>query len=277
MKPKEFLYLLGLRPKTRTYDFCDKSIELPQDGTIPYARWLHPKIHDYSLSQATVDELRRYLQLGDAAIDIGAHRGDTAIPMALAVGMTGTVLAFEPNSYVFPTLNRTTELVRAAGKGVIVPYNYAATPEDCEMEFAYSDPGFCNGGHHWGISPWLHTHAFKLKVQGRNIPKLVDQKHPGLSGKIRYLKTDTEGFDYMILRSMESLLRESKPYLRAEVYRWVKPNIREEFYHYLRGLGYRVHKMISTEKLCGPELEPKDMLRQRQFDIFCVPENAQTH
>jgi len=49
----------------------------------------------------------------------------------------------------------------------IIPLMFAATPEDAEMEFQYSDSGYCNGGRFEGMSKWLHGHAFKLGVQGK--------------------------------------------------------------------------------------------------------------
>ena len=73
----------------------------------PYAQWLHPRETGKRISQESVDELRRFLSPGDVAIDIGAHTGDSTIPIALAVGKTGCVLALEPNKYVFPVLERT--------------------------------------------------------------------------------------------------------------------------------------------------------------------------
>ena len=41
---------------------------------------------------------------GDAAIDIGAHTGDTALPVALAVGPQGAVFALEPNPFTYKVL-----------------------------------------------------------------------------------------------------------------------------------------------------------------------------
>jgi FkbM family methyltransferase len=51
-----------------------------------------------------VDFYQRFLTKGAVAIDIGAHTGDTTVPMALAAGNTGLVLAFEPNQYVYKIL-----------------------------------------------------------------------------------------------------------------------------------------------------------------------------
>src|SRR5207244_569011 len=126
LKAKEFIYLLGLKPKPKTFGFVIEAHDLPREGRIEVARWLHPGAHRIAPSevQANVDQLRRFLRAGDVAIDIGAHTGDTAIPIALAVGASGLVLALEPNPYVFPVLDRHGSV--NPGKTKIVPPMFAA-------------------------------------------------------------------------------------------------------------------------------------------------------
>src|SRR5436190_2005868 len=117
--------------------------------------------------QAAVDQLRRFLRPGDVAIDIGAHTGDTTLPIALAVGATGRVLGLEPNPYVFPVLECNASLNPA--KTSILPLNFAAMRTDGFYEFQYGEEGYCNGGFHEGMSKWLHGSAFKVRVEGRNV------------------------------------------------------------------------------------------------------------
>src|SRR5579862_4242695 len=110
VKLKELPYFLGLQPGPKTYGYKVKSFELPVDGTVEYAQWLHPSETKKEITQASVDALRKFLVSGDVAIDIGAHTGDSTIPIALAVGKQGCVLALEPNRYVFPVLTQNAEL-----------------------------------------------------------------------------------------------------------------------------------------------------------------------
>ena len=97
MKLKELAYLLGLKPPLRTYGVEVFCVDLSGEGCIDFARWLHPRDRGHGIDQGMVDALRTFLRPGDVAIDIGAHCGDTAVPMALAVGRQGAVLALEPN------------------------------------------------------------------------------------------------------------------------------------------------------------------------------------
>ncbi len=69
-----------------------------------FARWQHPGERPKVVTQQSIDALRAFLREGDVAIDIGAHTGDSTLPIALAVGARGLVLALEPNPYVFKVL-----------------------------------------------------------------------------------------------------------------------------------------------------------------------------
>lgn len=272
MRPKEILYLLGLQPKSRTYGYEIHTFDLPVDGRVQYAQWLHPAETRKYLSQESIGELRRFLAPGDVAIDIGAHTGDSTVPMALAVGKSGCVLALEPNRYVFPVLKKNSEL--NPDKTNIVPMMLAATPTDGEFEFEYSDAGFCNGGRHEGISRWRHGHAFKLRVQGRNLSALLQAEYPDLVPRIRYLKVDAEGYDYPILQSLDSLIAERRPYLMAEVFNRTDAEQRRRMYRFVAGHGYRVYRVEDHTNYRGALIQERDMTGWRQFDIFCVPDPA---
>ena len=174
MKLKHVPYLLGRKPVPQTYGYKTLSFELPVEGKVDYAQWLHPRSYHKPILRETVDALRTFLRPGDVAIDIGAHAGDFTVPIALAVGSSGAVLAFEPNPYVYPVLAANAALNKE--KTNIIPMMYAATPQDGEIEFEYSDSGFCNGGRHDGMSKWLHGHVFRLAVQGRNLDVLLGHK-----------------------------------------------------------------------------------------------------
>jgi FkbM family methyltransferase len=272
VKLKELPYLLGLQPGPRTYAHKIKQFDLPSDGIVQYAQWLHPHETEKEITQQSVDELRKFLSPGDVAIDIGAHTGDSTLPIALAVGKTGCVFALEPNRYVFPVLNKNAELNTA--KTNIIPLMFAATPEDAEMDFQYSDAGYCNGGRFEGLSKWLHGHAFKLGVQGKNLPSFLKQNYPQLVSGIRYIKIDTEGYEAAVLQSLAGLLSHCKPFLKVEVYRKLDDLQRRALYRLISAYGYKIHKIAADGNYFGEILEQHDLGKWRHFDIFCAPASA---
>ncbi len=275
MKGKEILYLLGFKPKPKTYGSVVERHEVGRFGTIEVACWQHPSAYPVVPSPAEIEELGRYLRPGDAAIDIGAHTGDTTLPVALAVGAEGLVLALEPNPYVFPVLERNAGLNRDRTR--IVPLNFAAMRSEGTYEFHYGDEGFCNGGFHEGQSRWQHASAFEVSVEGRNLQDYVFEKHPDLPARLRYIKVDAEGFDLAILQTLEELIRAAKPYLRVEMFdlRRSSREDRRELYEFLVGCGYAVFRMEGEDRLAGERITDENLMQWDAYDVFCVPEGGE--
>jgi len=106
MKLKEIFYALKLKPAAREYGYSVQDFDFAKEGRVQYAAWDHPKENPKRFDQDYVDVLREFLKPGDFSIDVGAHSGDTTLPMALAVGPTGGVFALEPNPHVAPRVAR---------------------------------------------------------------------------------------------------------------------------------------------------------------------------
>ena len=275
LKAKEFVYLLGLKPKPRTYGFAIEAHDLAREGRIEVARWLHPGAYRIAAAQvqAVVEQLRRFLRAGDVAIDIGAHTGDTTIPIALAVGASGVVLALEPNPYVFPVLERTAALNR--DKTNIVALNFAAMRTDGTYEFQYGEAGYCNGGFHEGMSKWLHGSAFPVQVQGRNLQVFLEDSYADLIPRLRFIKVDAEGFDLAVLQTLEQLIRSRRPYLQVEMFSLRKstPAYRRQLYDFLVSHGYDVHRSDGSEALVRELVTPANLMQWNVYDVFCVPKD----
>src|SRR5256885_9572930 len=64
LKAKEFIYLLGLKPKPKTFGFVIEPLDLTGEGRIAAARWLHPGAYRLTATSihASVDHLRRFLR-----------------------------------------------------------------------------------------------------------------------------------------------------------------------------------------------------------------------
>lgn len=279
MKFKEIFYLLGLKPRLKIYGHAPEEQEIDGLGRIVFSHWLHPKEPRRQFHRREIDELRKVLREGDFVIDIGAKTGDTTVALALAVGASGKVLALEPNPHVFPVLQQ-----NAANNPQLTniePLPVAATETDGKYTFEYSDAGFGNGGLHKGISSWRHAHAFKLEVQGVNLAQLLQRQYAQDLQRLRLIKIDAEGYDYWVAKSLQPVLEQQRPYVILEVFKHVSQETRAQIFALFNGLGYRilknnsldtVVKMNSFEDLFGEEiLTADDMLKQRHFDIICIP------
>ncbi len=235
MKLKHLPRALGFAASPREYPTEVRAFTLPADGEIQFARWLHPSETPKTVTEDSVNALRGFLRDGDVAIDIGAHTGDSAVPMALAVGPRGTVFALEPNPYVFKVLDLNATLNPT--KCHIVPLMFAAMPSDGVFEFEYSDSGYCNGGYHGPLSRWTHGDFSKLRVEGRDLVAYLRRTAASELTRLRYIKIDTEGFDRAVAGSLRVLLESARPYIKSEIYKHMPGDERAGYHADLRALG----------------------------------------
>jgi len=251
------------------YGYDVHTFDLPTDGRIAYAHWLHPWNMPIEITQEAVDRARRLVNDGDTAIDIGAYTGDTAVPLAIACGREGCAFALEPNRYAFRILEVNAGLNR--GNTNIVPLNIAATPADGTFVFHYTDASFCNGGYMSQIAYKRHRHKFPLEVTGKNLDRLLRDRYADRLKKLTYVKIDAEGYDKDIILSIMSLLKEFRPKIRCEVFLRLKDEERFELYDVWEQLEYVPFRYEDTSDPKGATVSRDDMIRWKHFDILAVP------
>jgi len=274
MKIRNLFELLGFRGKPQHFTYKMRDFDLGNGAVIHYAQWLHPKESKKSFSAAMVDDYREILGEGDFCIDIGAHTGDSTIPMAMAVGKAGCVLALEPNPYVYHVLEKN---ARANGHIINVKTRMAAvSTNEGFLEFEYSDSGFCNGGRHEGISALKHGHAFKLEVFCVDIEKELHEDYGELLPNLKFIKVDTEGFDLYVLQSMKKVIETYRPIVKAEVFKNTDRNYRFELLSMFQDLGYSIFKIEEEPIKAGPRVTKDNLEEWRHFDILCLPDKPGT-
>ena len=161
-KIKKKIRKIRLRKTFKEYGFEVKKFQIKPFGEIEYAQWLHPFEKPKTITESNILFYKTLSKNDDMIIDIGAHTGDTTVPMALAVGKGGIVLGIEPNKYVYKILEKNAQLNKKWTN--IIPLCFAATSEDGEYTFNYSDASFCNGG-------------FLSKIKNKNHVKHILSKY----------------------------------------------------------------------------------------------------
>jgi FkbM family methyltransferase len=253
------------------YGYQVKSFELSQEGRVEYARWLHPYEQPKSITQDMVNFFRLYTKSGGLAIDIGAHTGDTTVPMALAIGPLGIVLGLEPNPHVFKILEKNSQLNK--NKTNIIPLCFAATDHDGEFEFNYSDASYCNGGYFQSLQTQRHGHSHVLKVQGKNLESYLRTTYENILSELCFIKIDAEGYDKEIIKSLRNLLNEYKPVIISECNKNLTSEERNDLYNVLDESGYDVYKLEGFSEKLKPVLikVSSEMMNWQHFDLVAMP------
>lgn len=248
------------------YGFKVKTFQLPDDGEVKYAQWQHPFESEKEINQAEVNFIRNYVKPGDFVIDVGAHTGDSTIPLALAAGTTGCVLALEPNKHVFKILEKNAAL--NPHKTNIIAQNFAATTQDGPLIFNYSDASFCNGGDPKQIKK---NHLYPLEVQGKNLTNYLELNYTNLLPKLTLLKVDAEGFDKEIIKTVKTLLLKHKTTLLSECYVGLSKEDRFEYFELLTNMGYQLYRLDSLFSNHMTLIDEKNkMLTPKHFDFLAI-------
>jgi FkbM family methyltransferase len=223
----------------REYGFRIEEFPTKNYGTVEYAQWLHPFQKSTIIDDSNIEFYQKLSSKGGMIIDIGAHTGDTTVPMALAVGKNGVVLGFEPNRYVFKILEVNAAL--NVDKTNIIPLCIAATASDGDFTFNYSDASYCNGGFLSQIKNKKHHHDFTLNITGRNLQDYLLENFKEKLPSLNLIKIDAEGYDKEIIKSIPDILEEFKPNLLIECYKRLTLNERLELFDLMDGYGYQLY------------------------------------
>ena len=248
---------------------------LPRDGLVQYAHWLHPAMASAPprIDQSLIDGLREFISPGDFVIDIGAHGGDTTVPMALAAGAEGCTLALEPNRYAYRALAVNARL--NLEKTNITALCYAATDADGPLVFNYGDVSFCNGGQQRKLWWRFYRPRYSLAVEGRNLKRLLEKDFAEWLPKLSYVKVDTEGSDLAILRSITPILRDCQPVICAEMFAKHSANRRGKLFDFLEAMGYQVYRYREGNSLLGPALNRSELGLEKHLDVLAVARSRQ--
>ena len=272
MKIRNLFEFMGFRGKPRHFTYKTHNVTL-ENTVVCFAKWLHPHDKCEILTAQVVDEHRKVLKEGDFCIDIGAYTGDSTLPMALAVGVTGCVLALEPNPFIYHVLEKNTR----ANAHITNIKTMMAAASDTEgfVSFEYSDSGFGNGGRHEGIHPFRHGHPYKLEVFCVNLEQELYEHYNSWLPKLKFIKVDAEGYDLYIIKSMRSVIEKYRPTIRAEVLKRTSLAYRKELLDFFVDLDYRVYRINEgTSFGRGPLITSENISdhRAKTYDLLGVPD-----
>jgi FkbM family methyltransferase len=261
-----------LKRTFQEYGHTVKVYDLPGEGVVHFATWDNPLEKPKGIEQSMVDYFKNFIQKGDFAIDIGAHIGDTTVPMALAAGKTGFVLAFDPNPYIFKILEVNCAL--NADKTNIKALQNAIMDTEGEFFYNSSEATFNNGGISKTEASKHGKYALGQKVRGIRLYHHLKTEYPEQLGRLTFIKIDTEGLDKMIIESFTDLLQDIRPTVMAECFKRLTRAERDAFYDLFANLDYElfgIGEFSFTREMNPEKIDRAFFHSHKHFDFCAVP------
>lgn len=256
----------------KEYPYKVVEYDLSEFGKINFAKWESPLEARKDISQGQVDFYKKILKKGDFVIDIGAHIGDSTIPMALAVGKEGTVLGFDPNPYIFKILEKNASLNKELTN--IIPLQFAITTHEGDFFYSSSEASYNNGGIAETQENRHGKYGLEEKVKGVKLEEFLTDNYPDLISKLSLIKIDTEGYDTDILKSILPFIKKQKPNLIIECFVKLTQTERYFLYDLVADLGYDLYYVeafdVNTKKQL---IKRENMMDWKTFDILAIPKN----
>jgi FkbM family methyltransferase len=246
------------------YGFQVDTFQLANNESIEFANWLNPLIAPKEITQYEIDFFRKYITEGSLAIDIGANIGDLTVAMAIAAGRNGRVLAFDPNPHVFRVLEENAKL--NVGKANIIPLQFAAAEEETAFYYASSEASMSNGGLIQDLNDNRHG-KFKLKepIRGVNLGDYLLTHYGEWLPKLSMIKIDTEGLDYIVLKTLTPILEKYHPVIISEIFHDIPVETRNGIFSLLKKYNYTIlnaglfetSELITTTAINSAEEMPR--------------------
>lgn len=260
------------RKTFQEYPYKVVEYHLPEFGKISFAKWQNPLEAEKHLCQGQVDFYKKILNKGDLIIDIGAHIGDSTIPMALAVGKEGTVLGFDPNPHIYKILEKNASLNKELTN--IIPLKLAIATHEGDFFYNSSEASYNNGGIAETQENQHGKYKLEEKVKGVKLEEFLNENYPDQIAKLTLIKIDTEGYDTDILKSILPFVKKLKPNIIFECFAKLTNSERYFLYNLVADLGYDLYYVdafdINTKKQL---IKRENMTDWKAFDVLAIPQN----
>ena len=251
--------------------------------TITFNHWIHNNQHNDSIDNLLnvhliTNNWIKFIPENSTTIDIGAHIGDTLIPLIIA----GTnnfqsktkILAIEPNEEISSILKKNIS-DNLSNLVDIEHLPYAVIDED-DKKLIYSDFGCdnVNGGiihdkMHEDLQNFLETRENQKMQSCKGFTlKYLCQKYLTLQelNKLSFIKIDTEGFDREIIHSSKDFLNEHKPVLYIEWYAFYSEQDSVKLFKVINDINYIPFNSETLEK-ANVNIKINDLLLIHKEDI----------
>jgi FkbM family methyltransferase len=196
--------------------------------------------------------LRRWLQPGMTAIDIGANLGVYSLTMARLVGRNGRVFAYEPGSEARALLERSREL---NGFENLHISPFALSDGEREGRLSFGDSTEFNILGDTGPGEAVRITSLDIEAAARGWPA------PD------FIKIDAEGEEERILAGGREFLTRHSPLIMFEVE--ARHNVTDRLRTLFLAIGYRLFRQLADAPILVPD-DPAQPVDDYELNLFAA-------
>ncbi len=206
--------------------------------------------------------VRKLLQAGQTAIDVGANYGVYTLSMAGLVGPSGRIYSFEPDPATATLLRESTAI---NGYEQVEVIERAVSDSKRRSYFRIENNSELNR--------LLDESEAESSDGGVDVTTLDDCRKEFGWGAVDFIKIDAEGQEPQVVRGAPGLLSEASPLVMAEYKHGQEINyaVIEEF----NRLGYKTYRLIPGLMILAPVLDPAHVDSYLLNLFFCKDDKAQ--
>ncbi|MEQ1878428.1 MAG: FkbM family methyltransferase [Bdellovibrionia bacterium] len=195
----------------------------------------------------TLAVLKKMVQAGDTCLDIGANIGAITIALADLVGSNGRVEAFEPGPVFFTQLQHNLSMNESL-KARVGLHQLGLSDKPGSLKWQESNVYTGTASMYAGVRDGARD-TIELPVV-----RLDDFEPIRKLPKINFIKIDVDGLEREILYGARGLLTKHRPRLYFETTMWndEMKAAAQDIEKYLRGLGYKVFKILNEAGQMAP-------------------------
>ena len=184
------------------YAYPNFYITLPSDHKLPIYQ------QKYINYDRFLPHLVKHLEPDNLVIDVGANCGDTLAAMACE-NRNLKYICIEPDNIFYSYLEKNISRIQASGVKNIYSVKALIGKEISNVTLAGS-----GGTKH--ATPNSDSSTIEPIYISRSLDELLSTELKHLSGDLKLLKSDVDGFDYDVLNSAESNIKKHNPMLFFE-------------------------------------------------------------
>jgi len=132
-----------------------------------------------------------YIKEGNTVVDVGSNIGNISLPCAQNVGISGKVLAFEPQVKIYNYFIKNIKINNL--EKIIKPFNLALGDKKNFLKMTNNSDDTTN----------------QISENG-SIGVKIDQLDNFIKDDVHFLKIDVEGYEFEVLKGAENILKKTK-------------------------------------------------------------------